>query len=200
MALVLDEPAGLTGAHNMQRSGQGFFATTRNRRMNLPALTLTVLTVTLLSACASVDSFRKMTPLQRAHEVCTSVNGYTQLDREEREHANKAAEIRQVLDRGYRLHESCRTVEASKAPELACPSRSVRHGDTRCSKEQGGKYKRICRDIPVSIDGALEKEKLANHEMQLQVRAIDKQRFYQRCHAEVVTLSAEQAFDYYQRH
>lgn len=75
-----------------------------------------------LSACASVESFRKMTPAQRAREVCTGIDSYTALEREEREHARKAAEIRQVLDRGYRLHESCRTVEASKAPEIVCPS------------------------------------------------------------------------------
>ena len=60
-----------------------------------------------LSACASVESFRKMTPAQRAREVCTGIDAYTQLDSDEREHARKAAEIRQVLDRGYRLHESC---------------------------------------------------------------------------------------------
>lgn len=168
--------------------------------MHFPALALTMLSIGLLSACASVDSFRKMTPQQRAHEVCTGVNGYTRLDSEEREHARKAADIRQVLDRGYRLHESCRTVEASKAPDVACPSSATRNGDTRCSKEQGGKYKRICRDIPVPIDGALEKEKRASHDIQAQARAMDKQRFYQRCHAEVLPLSAEQAFDYYQRH
>lgn len=79
-----------------------------------------------LSACASVESFRKMTPAQRAREVCTGIDSYTALERDEREHARKAAEIRQVLDRGYRLHESCRTVEASKAPEIVCPSSASR--------------------------------------------------------------------------
>ena len=92
-----------------------------------------------LSACASVESFRKMTPAQRAREVCTGIDAYTQLDSDAREHARKAAEIRQVLDRGYRLHESCRTVEASKAPEIVCPSSASRSGGSfagvcRCSR------------------------------------------------------------------
>ena len=71
-----------------------------------------------LSACASVESFRKMTPAQRAREVhrhrCLHQLRATSAS------TRKAAEIRQVLDRGYRLHESCRTVEASKAPEIVC--------------------------------------------------------------------------------
>lgn len=153
-----------------------------------------------LSACASVESFRKMTPAQRAREVCTGIDAYTQLDSGEREHARKAAEIRQVLDRGYRLHESCRTVEASKAPEIVCPSSASRSGDTRCSKEQNGKYKRICRDIPVPIDGALEKEKLAEHDAQARARATEKNQLYQRCYAQVLPMSAEQAYDYYKQH
>lgn len=153
-----------------------------------------------LSACASVESFRKMTPAQRAREVCTGIDSYTALEREEREHARKAAEIRQVLDRGYRLHESCRTVEASKAPEIVCPSSASRSGDTRCSKEQNGKYKRICRDIPVPIDGALEKEKLADHETQARARATEKNQLYQRCYTQVLPMSAEQAYDYYKQH
>lgn len=153
-----------------------------------------------LSACASVESFRKMTPAQRARAVCTGIDSYTVLEREEREHARKAAEIRQVLDRGYRLHESCRTVEASKAPEIVCPSCASRSGDTRCSKEQNGKYKRICRDIPVPIDGALEKEKLADHETQARARAMEKTQLYQRCYTQVLPMSAEQAYDYYKQH
>lgn len=153
-----------------------------------------------LSACASVESFRKMTPAQRAREVCTGIDSYTALEREEREHARKAAEIRQVLDRGYRLHESCRTVEASKAPEIVCPSSASRSGDTRCSKEQNGKYKRICRDIPVPIDGALEKEKLAEHDAQARARATEKNQLYQRCYTQVLPMSAEQAYDYYKQH
>ena len=153
-----------------------------------------------LSACASVESFRKMTPAQRAREVCTGIDSYTALERDEREHARKAAEIRQVLDRGYRLHESCRTVEASKAPEIVCPSSASRSGDTRCSKEQNGKYKRICRDIPVPIDGALEKEKLAEHDAQARARATEKNQLYHRCYAEVLPMSAEQAYDYYKQH
>ena len=153
-----------------------------------------------LSACASVESFRKMTPAQRAREVCTGIDAYTQLDSDEREHARKAAEIRQVLDRGYRLHESCRTVEASKAPEIVCPSSTSRSGDTRCSKEQNGKYKRICRDIPVPIDGALEKEKLAEHDAQARARATEKNQLYQRCYTQVLPMSAEQAYDYYKQH
>ena len=153
-----------------------------------------------LSACASVESFRKMTPAQRAREVCTGIDAYTQLDSDAREHARKAAEIRQVLDRGYRLHESCRTVEASKAPEIVCPSSASRSGDTRCSKEQNGKYKRICRDIPVPIDGALEKEKLAEHDAQARARATEKNQLYQRCYTQVLPMSAEQAYDYYKQH
>ncbi len=153
-----------------------------------------------LSACASVESFRKMTPAQRAREVCTGIDSYTALEREEREHARKAAEIRQVLDRGYRLHESCRTVEASKAPEIVCPSSASRSGDARCSKEQNGKYKRICRDIPVPIDGALEKEKLAEHDAQARARATEKNQLYQRCYTQVLPMSAEQAYDYYKQH
>lgn len=153
-----------------------------------------------LSACASVESFRKMTPAQRAREVCTGIDAYTQLDSDEREHTRKAAEIRQVLDRGYRLHESCRTVEASKAPEIVCPSSASRSGDTRCSKEQNGKYKRICRDIPVPIDGALEKEKLAEHDAQARARATEKNQLYQRCYTQVLPMSAEQAYDYYKQH
>lgn len=153
-----------------------------------------------LSACASVESFRKMTPAQRAREVCAGIDAYTQLDSDEREHARKAAEIRQVLDRGYRLHESCRTVEASKAPEIVCPSSASRSGDTRCSKEQNGKYKRICRDIPVPIDGALEKEKLAEHDAQARARATEKNQLYQRCYTQVLPMSAEQAYDYYKQH
>lgn len=156
--------------------------------------------ICLLPACASVESFRKMTPAQRAREVCTRIDAYTQLDSDEREHTRKAAEIRQVLDRGYRLHESCRTVEASKAPEIVCPSSASRSGDTRCSKEQNGKYKRICRDIPVPIDGALEKEKLAEHETQARARAVEKNQLYQRCYTQVLPMSAEQAYDYYKQH
>lgn len=156
--------------------------------------------ICLLPACASVESFRKMTPAQRAREVCTGIDAYTQLDSDEREHARKAADIRLVLDRGYRLHESCRTVEASKAPEIVCPSSASRSGDTRCSKEQNGKYKRICRDIPVPIDGALEKEKLADHETQARARAVEKNQLYQRCYAQVLPMSAEQAYDYYKQH
>lgn len=47
------------------------------------------------------------------------------------------------------------------------------------------------------LDGTLEKAKLAEHDALARARMQEKTRLYRRCYAEVLPMSAEQAFDYY---
>ena len=106
--------------------------------------------------------------------VCTGIDAIPPVGGRRARARRKAAEIRQVLDRGYRLHESCRTVEASKAPEIVCPSSASRSGDTRCKQRAERQITSASAGIFRCRSTAHWKRKLAEHDAQARARATEK--------------------------
>lgn len=104
-----------------------------------------------------------------------------------------ARDTEAAIAQGYRLHQSCK--------EIYVPSTSECHTDiegvTRCT--QSSEKETVCEDLPVAIDGTLEKEKLKNYQDSHKQYSHRFNKKMRECKLYVRPLSAQEAFDYYQR-
>lgn len=152
--------------------------------------------------CASLDDFRAMTPSERAEYVCDRQREVRHLDSRVSETESAIAETSAAIAAGYRLHRSCKQVPVTRTTEERCTTeKAEKEGeeDVKVCKETAKiSHEQVCEDIPVVIDGAFERDKLADYRGDLRALENELARVFDRCVSEVRGMSAEGAFDYYQ--
>lgn len=150
---------------------------------------LTALTALLLTACTTVDDFRRYTPDRRAQLVCERDLGIRAQDQRLAEWQGLHAQTQQALDRGYHVHRQCRE-EPTAATEV-CET----EGKRRVCQTREAKPRQVCEETPVPLNVPLEKEKLAAYAQNINRQAQERQQSWQACTTRVRALSPEAAFD-----
>ena len=156
--------------------------------------------VVLLSGCASLEDFQSMSPDVRADYVCERHRDIIALDAEIDSVDSFITDTEYAIARGYRLHRSCRRVPTVVSTEERCRTETDEAGAaTRvCKEESQLSHTEICEDVPISIDGDLERAKLADYESDLRAlqRRVDDE--FNTCHGAVRAMSPTRAFEYYE--
>ncbi|CAH1904167.1 conserved hypothetical protein [Candidatus Nitrotoga sp. HW29] len=153
-----------------------------------------------ICGCTTVSSFQKMPSYERAQYVCSRDSNYKRLSNDESIHEAKIDEINSVLSRGYRVHKACKTVKVEKPGTVSCTSNSVGNAvNTDCKQNTKTTYENVCTETPVAIDASLERENLEASKNMVVRAKIEKNNVYNRCYSLVEPMSAEQAFNYYEK-
>jgi len=156
-----------------------------------------LLVVALLSGCTSLKGFQKMDANSRAKFVCDRDNIVKQYSSTKADYQSKIDHTTQVLERGYRIHKSCRTVLIDR-PDVTCTTILERGSKkTTCSQITKTIPQEICNETPVASDASLEKEHLQQYRDALEKTQIEKSTAYYECHSKIHPMSAEEAFNYY---
>lgn len=141
-----------------------------------------------LSACTTIDDFRRYSPEQRAQLVCERDAGIRAQDMRLAEWLRLHGQTQAALDRGYLVHQQCRKVPT--ATTEVCETQ----GNRQVCKTKEGEPRRECEDIPVPLDAALERSKLAAYAENIARGTQEREQAWQRCFAGVLPLSPEAAF------
>ncbi|MCY4324556.1 MAG: hypothetical protein OXC81_00825 [Betaproteobacteria bacterium] len=163
----------------------------------------------LLSGCVSVDDFRKMTPYERSHFVCSRHREVRGLDGEIDALLANISEIEETLQRGYRVHRSCKQVPVTesttskKTVKSKCRPHKKNKDTMICEEEEilvedpRQEYHTVCDETPVAIDAAFEQEKLRGYRWELDDVAAIRDEVYSACVMQVDQMNAEEAYDFY---
>ncbi len=155
---------------------------------------ITLLSV-LLTGCASIDDFRKMTPDERARTVCEADSNLRQLHKEKDALTQAIQSSQEALSRGYKLHRECKDVEVYGDVTTVC--KDVSKNKTVCKEHRPVSTKTECKDIPVTIDSGLEKENIriwTKNRTQLDKKIRND---WSACYSRVVKMTPEQAYELY---
>lgn len=154
-----------------------------------------ILASTLLTGCASIEDFRKMTPDERANMVCEADSRLRQLRKEKDLLTQSIQSSQEALSRGYRLHRECKEHRGNMA--IRPPSARKHAGKPICKEHRPVSTRTECNDIPVAIDSKLEKENIRNWTKS--TRQLDKETRSVRtaCYSRIVKMTPEQAYEHY---
>lgn len=152
-------------------------------RLGLPMLALA------LTACVSIDDFRRYSPEQRAQMVCQRQPAIRQLDVQLDELRHQHAHTRAALDRGYHLHRQCQVIPG-RSKEV-CESRE---GRQFCRIVRVSEDREVCAETPVAMDAAFESSKLNALSADIVRVARAREDNWQSCFAHVIQLTPEAAF------
>jgi len=150
-----------------------------------------------LTGCVTVDTFRKMNPHERAVMVCQSQNEYKYLSQRKDTLDEMISDSEISLARGYRVHVNCYDVEVPGKTTTTCVKNYW--GAVVCQENTEKEVKKQCTETPVSINPDLERDNISSWARSRDEIAINLQRIYSKCYTEIKDLSAEEAFNYYQK-
>ncbi len=161
--------------------------------MPLPPLRCCVpLLVLALTACTTVDDFRRYTPERRAQLVCERQPEVASLAMRLGTVSRQHADTQAALDRGYHLHRQCH--EVRPAVREVCETQGTRRV---CTTREVGEPRLECREVPVPLVYSLETTKLAAYAQEMNSLSQSHAQAWERCFQHVRTLSAEAAFGLY---
>lgn len=168
--------------------------------MNMKLFLLSFTVLFSLFGCTSLKDFQKMDTSARAQFVCSRDSSYNQFRRLESNYQSKINDTNNVLSRGYRIHKSCKTVRIDSPGSISCASYgSYSNRNTNCTQETKTSYEDVCTESPVSIDANLEKENIEKYEELMKKTKTNKNAVYNDCYSKIKPMSAEQAFQYYDK-
>ncbi len=138
----------------------------------------------LLTGCTSLEDFQKMTPSARAHKTCQNDVTVRHYKSQIYQYTNEIEQIDDLLLKGYKTRENCTTITYERNSEDK-PVNAI---------------KKICTDVVIPINDYVyefEKNRRAELSIQLEQAQDRKQLNFDKCFDKVQTMSAEQAFNYY---
>lgn len=107
--------------------------------------------------CASLDDFKKMSPLQRAEKVCGKQARNNQNNNEIDRLKSAAQEITLNINRGYELQENCTYVERMEPTTFRCSSStglsSYCREDTYLTRNLDGSHVYSCKELHSALNG-----------------------------------------------
>lgn len=164
----------------------------------LAKIGLTVVLMSGLTACTSLQYFETLTPGERAVMVCERQGGIRRLDADINRYGRLIRSARQAIATGYRLDEVCTHREVEVGTKTVCNTESTPTGTQRvCSEERQFQRKRICSNVRSRVDAATEQSNIRVWTQELASSQSQRTQRFQACFAEVSTLSAEEAYRRY---
>lgn len=147
----------------------------------------------VLAGCTTLEDFQKMTPEQRAQQVCRQQ--IAPLDRQAQDLRTGIADVNAALSAGYRLHRSCRDVERYGDKQVTCTTTNNGPASTtQCTEFRPRRIETVCTDQPVAISFDLERDKLNSFNAQLASTQASRDAAWSSCFQDVLRLSPEAAF------
>ncbi len=172
------------------RSASGGSPKTRSSQRSRLALAL----VFLVSACTTVDDFRKMSPAERASRVCNRQQNIKSLVTERDRLATAIQATQADLGRGYKVHRQCSQVKVYGNPTTSCQKAG---NQINCTEYRPESYTTQCQELPVSLNAELEKEKIQSWSIAHQDTVQRLQFEWQKCNESMVRLTPEEAYEHY---
>lgn len=147
-----------------------------------------------LAGCTTLDDFKNMSATDRATRVCNRDAQVTELRRSRQFYADSIGSAQEALSRGYRVHRQCQPVTVPTGAKTICDKSGER---VVCREIQTTRQETRCLDTPVAILPDSERRNI--FEWSNSVAALDQQiqAVYTQCHARVITMTAEQAYELY---
>lgn len=152
-----------------------------------------ILASTLLTGCASIEDFRKMTPDERANMVCEADSRLRQLRKEKDLLTQSIQSSQEALSRGYRLHRECKDIEVYGDSTTVCKET---RGKTICKEHRPVSTRTECKTFLLP---SFETGKRKHPELDKSTRQLDKETRSVRtaCYSRIVKMTPEQAYEHY---
>jgi hypothetical protein len=152
----------------------------------------------LISGCASLQDFKTMDAHGRAHFVCQNDPDVSSYASDIINYKAKIDEISQALVNGYRLLETCTTIEKEVPDSLSCKSYDKKHEEYRqCRQSMKPVIKKICKETLIPVDSEEEEVNLEHYKHLFEFALNNKAEYYNRCYAKVLPMTAEEAYTLY---
>lgn len=153
------------------------------------------ITLFLLSACAPMSQFKKMSAQQRAQTVCSTDPSLKRYNLQYNQLNAAINDSQNALNQGYRTHRNCAMVQVpSNTSTTNCHGTLV---GANCITNTLPRQQYHCSETPVAIDANLEKSKITQllKTQQNIKQSYDKQ--WNNCLRRVYEMPIKQAYDLY---
>ena len=148
----------------------------------------------LAAGCTTVETFREMSPDQRAQAVCNKQSRIVELKKEKDALEGNINNAQKALARGYRIHKQCRKEKVYGPLKRSCVTKD---GVSICTETRNESYEDRCTEIPVPINAEAERTNIAQWSAELKPIKEQYRANWDRCYNWAVNLSAEDAFNNY---
>ena len=155
--------------------------------------------ISLLSGCVTVEKLEKMNASERANFICSRDRNLRPLIDSEESYRLQIENTNLSLRRGYHVHKSCQKITTPVDGGIQCLSSSSGNSSQVMNCSQAMQTKDFCTENPVALNLELEKSKLKQLENQYSVAKKNRVDFYKKCNNHVSGLSPEQALNYYDK-
>lgn len=152
---------------------------------------LALAAVLVVSGCTTVEDFVALTPEQRAEKACLNVREF-KLDYQELSAlGSNIAQTQMDLNRGYKIHKQCQTVQIAGSATTNCYQTPL---GVQCNTVTNPNYQTVCDEIPVAINPEFEAEKLKKMKELYPALEERLRKKYNACYQTVLQMSPDQAF------
>ncbi len=147
----------------------------------------------LLAACTTLDDFRKMTPDQRARQVCDQQSTVRNYDQQISLLSRQISESQIALSRGYKLHQQCHQVKVYGNPTTTCTTNG---NQTTCKESRPESYETRCTETPVPINPDLERSNIGQWSTSMTSLQFNREQEWLRCYDSISRMSPEEAYNH----
>ena len=161
-----------------------------SRHLTVPCLLPLALTG-LLTACTTLDDFKKMTPDQRARQVCDQLQSVRLYNQQIEALSGQIGESQLALARGYKIHKQCQQVKVYGNPTTTCTTQG---NQTTCKETRPESHETRCTETPAPISPDLERNNITQWSMTISTLENNKQLEWRRCYDSIYPLPPEEAY------
>ena len=166
--------------------------------MSYQANTARLLTASTLlvaaAGCTTVETFKEMSPDQRAQKVCAKQSRIASLWHEKSSLESNIAEAQKTLARGYRIHKHCQKERVYGPLSRTCVTKD---NVTKCTESRPESFVDRCTEIPIPINAEAERNNIAQWSASLKPINEQYRAAWDKCYNWAVKLSPEEAFENY---
>lgn len=152
------------------------------------------LLLVFIAGCTTVDDFKKMSPSERARQVCERQKNIKDVLNEKKTLATAIAGSQTDLARGYKIHRQCQQVKVYGNATAVCQTVGMQ---TSCTESRPESYETRCKETPVSINPELEKQNIQNWTQALTVVDQRLKVAWNQCFTSVEKMSPEEAYKHF---
>jgi hypothetical protein len=141
-----------------------------------------------------------MTLDERVYKVCSKDSRITRSNKMLVLAKKRVHNIKQSLERGYKIHQSCKQIAIEVPDYFTCGYNGIK-GLSACKRSGYTKteYRTDCTEMPVSIDVSLERSQLLKYQKVLDTAIALNTVLKEKCHSKIGLMSAKEAFEYYEK-
>ncbi len=161
-----------------------------------------IIPLIFLNACTQLklEDLQKMSTAERADYLCLNDSSVKEYQNKKNGYNSIVNQINQDLTRGYKIHRSCRNVSVQTSTSVHCNSyNSSGSIQTDCQQNPNTEEHQECTETPVSIDTALEKQKLIQYTAMANVAEKQVLQLYDLCYEKTILMSPEEAYQFYKK-